>query len=120
MPALSGHLTLRAAAGADGRTVLAHQSFCAPFHLGKAYWDGTALIVNVVNATAGMLEGDTLATEVAVGAGASVLLTSPAASRAFTMRGEGASCCQNYAVAAGGWLEVMGEPLVPHRASRYR
>jgi len=123
MPALSGHLTLRAAAGADGRTVLAHQSFCAPFHLGKAYWDGTALIVNVVNATAGILEGDTLNAEVGVEAGASVLLTSPAASRAFTTRGAGAldaSCRQDYTVAAGGWLEVMGEPLVPHRASRYR
>jgi len=120
MPALTGHLKLRAAAGTDGRTALAYQSFCSPFHLGKAYWDGNALIVNVVNATAGMLEGDTLTAEVEVGTGASILLTSPAASRAFTMRGKGASCLQDYTVAAGGWLEVMGEPLVPHRSSRYR
>jgi urease accessory protein len=36
------------------------------------------------------------------------------------MRDGIAECRQHFAVADGGWLEVMPEPLVPHRASRYR
>jgi urease accessory protein len=36
------------------------------------------------------------------------------------MRDGAAECRQHFAVSAGGWLEVMPEPLVPHRASRYR
>jgi urease accessory protein len=59
MSEFSGHLMLRAEVREHGKTVLAGQSFRAPFHVGKAYWDeeGAALRVQVVNPTAGILEG---------------------------------------------------------------
>jgi len=118
----SGHLSLSAAIGARGRTVLAAQSFRAPFHLSKSYWDEDArtLLVQVVNPTAGILAGDRLESEIAVQGDASLLVTTPSASRIFHMRDGAAECRQHFTVAAGGWLEVMPEPLVPHRASRYR
>lgn len=122
MSSFSGHLSLRAAPRADGRTVLAGQSFRAPYHLSKPYWDAAAgvLLVQVVNPTAGILAGDTLESDIAVEAGAALLVTTPSASRVFRMKEGAAECRQHFAVAAGGWLEVLPEPLVPHRACRYR
>jgi urease accessory protein len=122
MADFSGHLLLRAAVREDGRTALAEQSFRAPYHLSKPYWDAEArvLLVQVVNPTAGILSGDRLEADIAVGAKASLLVTTPSASRIFQMKDGAAECRQHFSVAAGGWLEVMPEPLVPHRGSRYR
>lgn len=122
MVEFSGHLSLRAAARETGRTALMAQAFRAPYHLSKPYWDADAktLLVQVVNPTAGILSGDRLESEIAVDAGAALLVTTPSASRVFQMKEGVAECRQNFSVAAGGWLEVMPEPLVPHRGSSYR
>lgn len=121
MAEFSGHLSLRAATRADGQTTLAAQSFRAPFHLSKPYWDADVgvLVVQVVNPTAGILAGDQLKSEIAVESGA-LLVTTPSASRIFKMDGGSAESRQHFRVAAGGWLEVLPEPLVPHRGSRFR
>lgn len=122
MPSFSGHLSLLAAVRDHGRTVLAAQSFRAPFHISKPYWDADAraLLVQVVNPTAGILSGDRLESEIAVERDAALLVTTPSASRLFQMRDGAAECRQHFSVSAEGWLEVMPEPLVPHRGSRYR
>src|SRR5688500_6639167 len=115
MPEFSGHLSLCAAVRDHGRTVLAAQSFRAPFHISKPYWDADsrALLVQVVNPTAGILAGDRLESEIAVQRDAALLVTTPSANRLFQMRGGAAECSQHFTVSAGGWLEVMPEPLVP-------
>ena len=122
MSEFSGNLHLRAEVRTNGRTVLAAQSFRAPFHLSKPYWDEDArtLLVQVVNPTAGILAGDRLESEIAVAAGASLLVTAPSASRLFQMNGGRAECRQHFVVAKDAWLEVMPEPLVPHRGCIYR
>jgi urease accessory protein len=122
MGEFSGHLSLRAAARPDGRTGLAEQSFRAPYHLSKPYWDADAqvLLVQVVNPTAGILAGDRLESDISVEKGAALLVTTPSASRIFQMKEGAAECRQHFTVAAGGWLEVWPEPLVPHRGCAYR
>lgn len=122
MSDFSGHLAIRAAIRAHGRTVLAAQSFRAPYHLSKPYWDADArtLLVQVVNPTAGILAGDQLESDVALDEGAALLVTTPSASRVFKMKSGSAACRQRFRVAAGAWLEVMPEPLVPHRGCSYR
>ena len=122
MAKFSGHLSLHAAVREHGRTVLAAQSFRAPYHISKPYWDADAraLLVQVVNPTAGILEGDSLESEIGVQRDAALLVTTPSASRIFRMREGAAECRQHFAVSSGGWLEVLPEPLVPHRHSRYR
>lgn len=122
MSTFSGHLRLQAAVRAGGRTALAAQSFRAPYHLSKPYWDAEAgtLLVQVVNPTAGILEGDSLESDIAVAEGAALLVTTPSASRVFKMRDGSATCHQHFRVARDGWLEVLPEPLVPHRGCRYR
>lgn len=121
MSGVSGHLSLRAALRDHGRTVLAAQSFRAPYHISKPYWDhdARALLVQVVNPTAGILAGDRLESEIVVDTGAALLVTTPSASRLFQMRGGVAECRQHFVVSAGAWLEVRPEPLVPHRGSSF-
>jgi urease accessory protein len=122
MAGFSGQLALRAAIRAHGRTVLAAQSFRAPYHLSKPYWDADThtLIAQVVNPTAGILSGDQLESAISVDEGAALLVTTPSASRVFKMKEGTAACRQQFQVAAGAWLEVMPEPLVPHRGCSYR
>lgn len=120
MSSLSGHISLSAEARADGRTALGHQSFCAPYHLSKPYWDGQALIVQVVNPTAGILSGDTLKSDITVGPRAALLVTTPSATRIFQMDTGSAESRQRFEVQSEGWLDVLPEPLVPHRGSCFR
>ncbi|HQF37999.1 MAG TPA: urease accessory protein UreD [Opitutaceae bacterium] len=118
-PALRGHLRLTAAARPNGETYLARQSFRAPFHLSKPYWDGRALHVQLVNSTAGILAGDELDLDLAAEPGASLAVTTPAAARAFMMQSGAARCRQRFAVGAGAWLEYAPEALYPHRETDY-
>lgn len=114
-----GHLHLTCQAR-DGRTVLSKQSFRAPVHLSKPYWDGSALIVNVVNPTAGYFGGDEVDVRVRVQSGARAVITSPSATRIYQAReGQAAmSLCQHISVCPGGWLDWCPEMTVAHKGSR--
>lgn len=117
--ALRGHLRLVAEGRSDGTTVIARQSFSAPFHFSKPYWDGHALQVQLVNSTAGILAGDELEVSVEALSGARLSLTTPAAARAYMMN-SGAACCRQRFVAGGGaCLEYLPEALYPHRDTDY-
>ncbi len=118
-PALRGHLHLVAEARPGGTTVIARQSFRAPFHLSKPYWDGHALQVQLVNSTAGILAGDELDVSVEAAAGARLSLTTPAAARAYMMKSGVACCRQRFVAAEGASLEYLPEALYPHRDTDY-
>ena len=120
MESFRGHLELVASADENGRTYLSSQSFRAPFHLSKPYWDDHALVVQAVNPTAGILEGDALRGEVRVEAGASLCISTPSASRVHTMGDGRATVEQSFHVAAGAWLEYFPSALIPQAACRYR
>lgn len=117
---LNGQLDLVCEADEHGRSFIGRQSFRAPFHLSKPYWDGHALLVQIVNPTAGVLAGDVLASSVAVESGARLLLTTPSANRIHSMPTGSASLEQQFSVAAGAWLEVMPELFIPQAHCRYR
>ncbi len=115
---LSGNLHLVCAADPQRGTYLAAQSFSAPIHLSKTYWDGGTLLVNVVNQTAGVFGGDRIRTQVVVEPGARVLLSSPSAARFHPSQGREARLEQNFQVRAGGCLDVFPEISIPQRGSR--
>ena len=116
---LAGHLELICDVDSRGWTRLRHQSFRAPYHLSKPHHDGGALVLNVVNPTAGLLEGDRLRSDVRIERGARLVLTTPSANRVHTMRGGTAECGQTFRVDSGGSLEVWPELLIPQSGARY-
>ena len=105
---------------ADGTTSIGHQAVSTPWHLSKPYWDGHILLVQAANSTAGIFAGDHLSLNVKVTEGASVLLTSPSASRIHTMNDGEATLRQTISVEKDGWLEWMPELFIPQRNCRYR
>ena len=118
---LDGGCDLLCARDARGQSVLRRQCFRAPVHLSKPHHDAGALVVNVVNPTAGLLAGDRLRVRAEVAPGARLVLTTPSATRVHTMRGDGwAETRQEFYVEAGGSLESWPEPLIPQRGARYR
>jgi urease accessory protein len=117
---LKGHLHLTCACDGAGRSALREQSFRAPFHLSKPHEDAGALVVNVVNPTAGIFDGDELELDAKVEAGARLVLTSPSASRIYQSRtGRPALVRQTVRAAAGSMVEFLPEPLIPHAGSIY-
>ena len=120
---LDGGCDLLCAPDSRGQSVLRRQWFRAPVHLSKPHHDAGALVVNVVNPTAGLLAGDRLRLHVEVAPDARLVLTTPSATRVHTMRGgedDFAATRQEFRVAAGGSLEWWPEPLIPQRGARYR
>lgn len=101
------------------KTVLSGRSVSKPFHLAKPYWTGRVLLVQVANATAGLFAGDALQMDVDVGEGAAVFLTTPSATRIYTMPKGEATTIQSVRVASGGWIEFRPEWIIPQKGSRY-
>jgi urease accessory protein len=98
-------------------TYLAAQSFCAPIHVSKAYWDGEMLLVNVVNQTAGIFGGDAITSHIVVEPGARVLLSSPSAARFHPSHEMESRLEQTFEIRAGGSLDVFPEISIPQRDS---
>ena len=116
-----GHLNLVCGLGANGLSQLNQQSFRAPMHVSKPHLDGDTLVVNVVNPTAGLFEGDEITCKVRVEFGARLLLTNPSATRAHRMAGGGeARLTQHFSVGKNGWLEIWPELFIPQAGTRYR
>jgi len=116
---LQGHLRLVCAPDDRGRPHLRQQSFRAPMHISKPHEDHGTLVVNVVNPTAGLLQGDVIECDVAVESGARLLLTSPSASRAHCMASGRAMLRQHFRVAAAASLDVWPEIFIPQGGARY-
>jgi urease accessory protein len=100
--------------------VLTHRHAAGAFHLSKPYWDGNTLMVQWINPTAGIFAGDVLRSDITVEPDASLLVTTPSATRIHTrMTGNQPPGYQRqvFQVAERGWLELQGEWLIPQRGS---
>lgn len=118
--AIRGHLDLRSDARPDGTSYLSRQSFRAPVHLSKPHLESGALVVQLVNPTAGFFDGDRLDLAVEAGKGSRMVLSTPGASRVHRARGEEAAVCsQHLTVEEGAFLEWIPEPFIPQAGARY-
>ncbi len=120
MSELTGHLELTCAPGDAGRSRISRQSVSVPFHFSKPYWNGRALVAQVINPTAGLFAGDTLRSKITVEPGASLRVTTPSASRVHTMLNGRAEICQTFRVCEGAWLDYSPAMLIPQKQSRIR
>ncbi len=118
---MQGHLHLKTACYDNGQTYLREQSFRAPLHVSKPHEDAGALVVNIVNPTAGIFDGDSIELSAEAEAGASLVLTTPSASRVYRSRSGGpAKVQQRFSVQAGATLEFFPEPFIPQAGARYQ
>jgi urease accessory protein len=110
-------------AGGAGPTTLRIREQRPPLRVVRAFPqpDGAAL-VHLHNVSGGVLGGDDLALNVAVGPNAAATLTTPGATRLYRCRAGDAPARQrtDVTVAAGGLLEILPDPLIPFAGSRYR
>jgi len=116
--ALSGDFQLVCSRRVDGTTYVSRQSFAAPFHLSKTYWNDRILLVHVINQTAGLFGGDVVKTSIVVEPGARVLLSSPSAARFHPSGGREVRIEQRFEIRAGGFLDIFPEITIPQRDSR--
>jgi urease accessory protein len=79
--------------------------------------DGS-VCVPLLNPTGGVLGGDRLRTRIGVGAGASVCVTTPSATRVYRSDGAAARIETRIEVAPGAVLEYVPEHLIPHPGAR--
>ena len=120
MNGLRGGLELVASCDASGRMFLRRQAFAPPIHVSKPHRDGGWLVVNLASPSPGLLEGDRVNVRVEVEKEARLLLTAPSANRIHAMSNGHAELNQEFAVAAGAWLDVWPEYLIPQAGARYR
>ena len=107
----------------DGRTILADLESRSPclaqraLHCDDALPDMACLFMIT---TAGcVLQGDRLALEVSLGAGARAHLTTQSATKIHSMDANYAQQTQSFTLGEGAYLELLPEPLIPHRLARY-
>lgn len=117
---VSGALKLRFEVVGKCRTALVGKFYSGPFHVAQPYWDGRVLQVQIANPTAGIFGGDRMETQVYVGSGASVLLTTCSATRCHEMRDSWAEVRGKFVLEADSWLEVFPELLIPQKGSYLR
>lgn len=100
-----------------GVTVLRKRQAGGLCHVGKPYWDGETLSLQLVNPTAGVFAGDRLQMTVTLGAKSQVALVTPSATRFHAMAGEDAALEQTFRVAELGRLEYWPEWMMPQGGS---
>lgn len=105
-----------------GRTVAARQFHEGALRVLRAlYPDGTGQpMLTVVNPGGGYLGGDTYATDVALGPGASALLTTQSATKVYRTPQGPASAVQRLTLGPGARLESVPDPLIAYRGAAYR
>lgn len=116
---LSGHLRITASRDENGKTYLSRKAYQAPIHISKPYWNGKALLLNVMSPTAGLLEGDQVELDVIIESGAAIALSNPTALRIHKMGTGKATWNQKFNVASNAFLEAHPEWLIPQTHSRF-
>lgn len=114
---ITGVLRFRAAPDAGGTTRVADAMHCAPLQLQRPLYldqrrSGLAT-VNIINATAGVFDGDVLSVNVDVMPGAALELRTPTMTRIFGMGATGeATTTLDLNVDAGGYVESLPAALI--------
>lgn len=115
---------LRLVFRADGaRTILSDLDRRAPFLVQKAlYWDEALPdmpCVMIITTTGCVAQGDRMAVQIHVGAGARAHVTTQSATKIHMMSSNYAVQAQEITVEEGGYLEYAPDPVIPHRESRF-
>jgi len=117
---LDGGVTLGCRRNSDGVPYLSSQRFSPPVHLSKPYFDPdtNSLLVNLSCPTAGLLAGDRMLCDIEVTDQASMVVTTPGATRSHFMRSGIARVEQKLRVRDGSFLEFNPGALILQKATK--
>ena len=116
---LNGGVQLGCRTNTDGVPYLASQRFSPPVHLSKPYYDEHtgALLINLSCPTAGLLSGDRMICDIEVSDEASMVVTTPGATRSHYMRSGIAKVEQKFRVSDGSFLEFNPGSLILQKST---
>ena len=107
----------------DGRTRLTQTRARPPLQVQQALYPDTGLphlaMVMVANPTGGIFQGDRHSIDVKVESGAAAHVTGQGATRIHSMPHGSARQDVSLAVADGGYLEYLPDPIIPYRDSDF-
>ena len=105
------------------RTVLAEQSFRAPFHVQRAIHCDERLpemaYLYVMSTSGGTLGGDSHSMEIVLKENAAAHVTTQGATRIYETRARGASLAVDITLAENSYLEFMPDQTIPYGGSSY-
>ena len=116
---LDGGVQLGCRRNGDGVPYLSSQHFSPPVHLSKPYFDEVthSLLINLSCPTAGLLAGDRMLCDIEVTDQASMVVTTPGATRSHFMRSGVARVEQKLGVRDGSFLEFNPGTLILQKAT---
>lgn len=119
---LDGGVKLGCRRDCDGISYLSSQRFSPPVHLSKPYFDGetNSLLVNLSCPTAGLLAGDRMVCDIEVSDQASMVVTTPGATRSHFMKSGIARVEQKFAIKEGSFLEFNPGALILQEATNLK
>ena len=103
----------------DGLPYLSSQRFSPPVHLSKPYYDEDtgSLLINLSCPTAGLLSGDRMICDIEVSEEASMVVTTPGATRSHFMRTGTAKVEQKFRIKDDSFLEFNPGSLILQRST---
>jgi urease accessory protein len=105
------------------RTILADLDRRAPYTAQRALYPDPEMPdqawLFMITTSGCVLQGDRLALDIALGPGARAHVTTQSATKIHSMDANYATQTQSIALADGAYLELMPEPLIPHRHARF-
>jgi urease accessory protein len=104
-----------------GQTELDHLSFTAPFKVAKSFKDARSSGLNIIimNASAGVMEGDMYAIDVKVGPRSKLTLTNQSYNKIHKMKEGKATQHAHLAVGKGATLSYLPEPTIPFEHANF-
>jgi urease accessory protein len=104
-------------------TILAELDRRAPYMAQRALYCDAGMPglahVFMITTTGCLLQGDRLALEIALGPGAQAHVTTQSATKIHTMDANYGAQTQAITLAEDAYLELLPDPLIPHRRARY-
>jgi len=105
------------------RTILADLDYRIPYRAQRALYCDDAMPdlahVFLITTTGCLLQGDRLALDIALAAGARAHVTTQSATKIHGMDANYAAQTQSIALAEDAYLEFLPDPLIPHRGARF-
>lgn len=116
---LDGGVKLGCRRNSEGVPYLSSQHFSPPVHLSKPYFDQetSSLLINLSCPTAGLLAGDRMVCEIEVCDQASMVVTTPGATRSHFMRSGIARVEQRFRIKEGAFIEFNPGALILQKAT---